>query len=43
MKFEMCHLVVLDDGTTFKGSFVVMCQALNLNYDILANRNYKGL
>ena len=43
MKFEMCHIVVLDGGTTFKGASVAMCQALNLNYDILAKRNYKGL
>ena len=36
MKFGLYHLVVLDDGTPFKGTFIAMCQALNLNYDILA-------
>ena len=36
MKFGMCHLVVLDDGTPFKGAFIAMCQTLNLNYDVLA-------
>ena len=39
MKFGLCHLVVLDDGNPFKGSFIVMCDALNLNYDVLAKRN----
>ena len=43
MKFGVCHLVVLDDGTPFKGAFVNMCKALDLNYDILAKRNHKGL
>ena len=43
MKFGMCHLVVIDDGAPFKGSFVTMCQALNLNYDVLAKLNHKGL
>ena len=36
MKFGLCHLFVLDDGIPFKGAFIAMCQALNLNYDILA-------
>ena len=43
MKFGLCHLVVIDDGNPFKGAFVAMCTALDLNYDILANRNHKGL
>ena len=43
MKFGLCHLVVIDDGTLFKGSFVAMCKALDLNQDIFANRNYKWL
>ena len=43
MKFGLCHLVVIDDGTPFKGAFVAMCKALALNYDILAKRNHKGL
>ena len=43
MKFGMGHLVVIDDGTPFKGAFVAMCQALNLNYDVLARCNHKGL
>ena len=43
MKFGLCHLVVLDDGIPFKGACVAMCKSLKLNYDILANRNHKGL
>ena len=39
----MCYLIVLDDGTPFKGAFVAMCQSLNLNYEVLAKRNHKGL
>ena len=42
MKFDLCHLVMLDDGTPFR-AFVAMCQALNLNYDVLAKRKYKGI
>ena len=43
MKFGLCHLVVLDDGSPLKGAFIAMCNALNLNYDVLAKRNHKGL
>ena len=25
MKFGLCHLVVLDDGSPCKGSFIAMC------------------
>ena len=43
MKFSLCHLVVLDDGSPFKEAFIAMCDALSLNYDVLAKRNHKGL
>ena len=43
MKFGLYHLVVIDDGTPFKGDSVAMCTALELNYDILTKRNHKGL
>ena len=43
LKFGMCHLVVIDYGTPFMEDFVAMCQALNLNYDVLAKGNHKGL
>ena len=40
IKFGLCHLIVLDDGTTFKGSFIASCEALN---DVLVKCNHKGL
>ena len=43
MKFGVYHLVVIDDGTSFKRTFVIMCKDVDLNYDVLAKRNYKGL
>ena len=43
MKFELCHLVVLDDDKPFKGAFVAMCKALKLYYNIVSKRNHKGL
>ena len=43
MKFVICHLVVLDDGSPFKGDFIAMCDVLSLNYDVMAKRNHKGL
>ena len=43
IKFGLCHVVVIDDGTLFKGAFIAMCQVLNLNYDMLAKRNHKGI
>ena len=43
MKFGLCHLVMLDDGNPFKGDLIAMCQALNLNYDMLTKLNHTGL
>ena len=43
MKFCLCHLVIIDNGTPFKCDFAVKCKALDLNYDILTKRNYEGL
>ena len=43
MKFGIYHFNVLDDGNPFKGSFIAMCKALKLNYDILVKSNHKGL
>ena len=43
LKFGICHLVILDDDSPFKGVFTVMCKALRINYYILAKRNDKGL
>jgi len=33
----------LDEDSLFKDAFVAMCKALELNYDILAKINHKGL
>ena len=43
LKFGMCHLVALDDGTPIKGAFIAMCEALQLNHDIVAKGNHKDL
>ena len=43
MTFGLCNLVFLDNGIPFKGAFIAMCDALSLNYDVLAKRNHKGL
>ena len=43
MKFGICHLVVLDDGTSLQRAFMAICQTLNLSNNILAKRNHKGL
>ena len=43
MKYDICRLVVLDDGASFKESFINVCQALNLHYEILVRHNHKGL
>ena len=43
MKFGLCHLVVLDDGISFKGTITAMCEALSLNHGVLAKRNHKCL
>ena len=42
-KFSLCHLVVLDKGTSFKGAFIDMRESLYLNHDVLTKRIYKGL
>ena len=34
LKFESWHLIILDDGSPFKGVFTTVCKALNIKYDI---------
>ena len=41
LKFDMCHLIIINDGTPFKTAFVEICQALNIEYDILSKRTHK--
>ena len=43
IKFGLCHLVVLCAVSPFKGYFISMCEALNLNHDVLVIFNHKGL
>ena len=43
IQFRLYHLVVLEDGNPFKENSIAICQALNLNYDIFAKRNHKGI
>ena len=43
LKFGICHLVVMDDGTPFKGAFVLTCDALHLKYACVAMRNHKAV
>ena len=43
MRFVLCHLVVLDNGNPFKGTFVAMCKSPKLNFNILAKRNHNRL
>ena len=31
-KFSICYLVILDDGSPFKGAFSTICKALNINF-----------
>ena len=42
-KFGMCYLAIIVDGVPFKGVFVTIYQALNLNYNVLAKRIHKGI
>ena len=43
MKFGIYHVVVMDDGTPFKGSFVLACDALHLKYECVTKRNHKAV
>ena len=43
IKFGICHLVAMDDENPFKWAFIVICECLHLNYNVLAKRNHKGL
>ena len=43
IKIDICYSIVLDDDTPLKEIFIAMSQVLNLNYDIFAKLNHKGL
>ena len=42
LTFGMCSVVVIDDGSPFKGIFVTMCTKLKPNYWCLAQGNHRG-
>ena len=43
LKFGICHLLILDDSSPFRGPFTTMCKSLNINYDVLVKSNHKCL
>ena len=43
MKFGIFHLVVIDDGTPFKGICIAMCDCLQVKYKMVAKRSHKGV
>ena len=43
LKLDICHLVILDDGSPFRGVITEMCRSSHINYDVLAIRNHKIL
>lgn len=40
LEVGICHLLILDDGSPYKGFFIAMCMGLNINHNILAKRNH---
>ena len=42
MSFDMCSIVMIDDGITFKGVFIAMCEAIELNYWCFSRGNHRG-
>jgi len=42
-KFDICYLVVIDDGTPFKSAFTAACNLLKILFECAAKRNHKSL
>ena len=42
LTFGMCSVVVIDDGSTFKGVFITMCSKLDLTYWCLSRGYHRG-
>ena len=42
LTFGICSVVVIDDGSTFKGSFIGMCDILKIIYWCLARGYHRG-
>jgi hypothetical protein len=43
LKIGFCGLVVVDDGSTFKGLFQTVCTTLNIDIHVAARRNHKAV
>ena len=43
MKFGLCIMVVVDDGSDFRGLFEEMCKLLNIRFHLVAKRNHKAV
>ena len=43
LKFGLCLLVVIDDGTPFKSAFTAACIVLKIPFEYVAKRNHKSL
>ena len=43
LSFVMCSVVVIDDVSTFKGTFIAMYQALKINFCCLSRGTHKGI
>ena len=42
LTFGMCSVVVIDDGSSFKGVFIQMCRTLDITHWVLSRGNHKG-
>ena len=42
LSFGMCSMVVIDDGSTFKSVFILMCTELKTNFWCLSRGNHRG-
>ena len=42
LKYGICAVVVVDDGSSFKGTFENMCTILDITYWPLSRGNHKG-
>ena len=43
LQFGIYHLIIIDDGSPFKFTFIAMNKSLNINHDTLAKRNHTYL
>ena len=42
LTFSICSVVVIDNGSIFKGVFITMCSKLDLTYWCLSRGNHRG-